>query len=133
MAHDNAKRIGKAQTQGLCVFTGVSGTDGAHLFSAGDYPELSDTPENIFAISRNHHSVRGQPCFDFLQRDGVDIVRPVSQRIWMLLNLSIEEMRPIIHRKLRVVKMWCERLDIQYPEVEKPEDYEKLIYQDRLC
>lgn len=133
MAHEQASRSGKAQTEGRCVFTGTSGVDGAHCFPAGDFRRLADVPENIFTMNRNYHSVRGKPCFDFVQRDGVDVVRPVSQRLWMLENLTIDEPRSIVRKKLSVVRMWCEMYDIEYPEPEKPEDYEKLIYQGRLC
>lgn len=132
MAHELASRAGKAQTDGRCVFTGTVGVDGAHCYSANDYTQLADVPENIFAMNRNHHSVRGRPCFDFVQRDGVDIVRPVAQRIWMLLHLTLDEFRPMIKKKLNVIQLYCEKHGIEFPEPEKPEDYEVLIYQGRL-
>lgn len=132
MAHENAMRSGKAQTDGRCVFTGLAGVDGAHFFSAGEYRRLADVPENIFAMNREYHSIPGKPCFDFLQRDGVDIVRPVAQRRWMLENLTLDEFRVIIKKKIHVVQLWCDMYAIDFPEAEKPEDYEALIYQKRL-
>lgn len=131
-AHNFASTHGKAQTQGRCVFTGLAGADGMHWYPANDFTLLADVPENIFAGVRNHHSVRGKPCFDWLQRDGVDIVRPVDQRKWMLENLTLDEFRPIIHRKIRIVGLWCEKHGYDFPDAKRPEDYEALIYQGRL-
>ena len=133
MAHESAQRAGKAQTQGRCVFTGTIGVDGAHWYPAGDFTLLADVPENIFAMHREHHSMRGKPCFDFVQRDGVDIVRPIAQRRWMLENLTLDEFRGIIHKKIRVVGLYCNAHDIEFPDAEKPEDYEALIYRVRLA
>lgn len=132
MSRALAVNIGKMQTQGRCVFTGLAGTDGAHFFPAGDFTILADVPENIFSMVRNHHSVRGKPCFDWVQRDGVDIVRPVAQRRWMLENMSLDEFRPMVFKKIRVVGLYCNAHEIDFPDAEKPEDYEALIYQDRL-
>lgn len=133
MAHESAQRAGKAQTNGRCVFTGLVGVQGAHWYSAGDYTRLADVPENIFAMVPSHHSVRGKPCFDWVQRNGVDIVRPVAQRRWMLENMTLDEFRGIIHKKIRVVGLYCNAHNVEYPDAEKPEDYEALIYQERLC
>jgi hypothetical protein len=133
MAHEQASRSGKAQTGGRCVFTGLAGTDGAHWYPAGDFTLLADVPENIFAMERNHHSVRGKPCFDWTQVDGVDVVRPVAQRRWMLENLTLDEFRAMVHKKIRVVGLYCNAHDIEFPEAEKPADYEALIYQGRLA
>lgn len=38
MSRALAVNIGKMQTQGRCVFTGVAGTDGAHFFPAAENP-----------------------------------------------------------------------------------------------
>lgn len=132
MNRSHAVATGKAQTHGRCLFTGTIGVDGAHWYPAGDFAALADVPENIFAMNRDHHSVRGRPCFDFVQRDGVDIVRPVAQRRWMLENLCLEEFRHIVHKKIRVVGLYCEAHNIEFPDAVMPEDYHALIYQGRL-
>lgn len=132
MSRNSAIQTGKAQTDGRCVFTGTIGVDGAHFYPAGDFTALADVPENIFAMNRDHHSVRGKPCFDFLQRDGVDIVRPISQRRWILENLCMEQFKHIVHKKIRVVSLYCNAHDIEFPDSQEPEDYRALIYQGRL-
>lgn len=132
MTRANAILIGKGSTEGRCVFTTLTGVDAAHFYPAGDYPALADLPENIFSMVRHLHSVIGKPCFDFLQRDGVDIVRPVSQRRWMLENMTHEDFRRAIKVKIMVVGGVCEAHDIEFPDAEKPEDYVALIYQSRL-
>ncbi len=129
MAHESAIRTGKGQTQGRCVFTGSIGVDGAHWHSARKYPALADVPENIFAMRRDHHNVTGKPCFDWKQIDGVDIERPVSERRWMLENMTLDEFRGIIHKKIRVVGLWCMHHGIEFPDAERPTDYEALVSQ----
>lgn len=115
------------------MFTGTMGADGAHWYPAGDFHALADVPENIFAMRRDHHSVRGKPCFDWVQRNGVDVVRPIAQRRWMLENLVLEEFKHMVHKKIRVVGLYCNACDIEFPAAERPEDYEALIYQGRLA
>lgn len=132
MTRETAIRTGKAQTMNLCVFTGMPNGDGAHLYPAGYYPQLSDIPENIFMINRRHHSWRGKPCFDFKQVDGVDIVRPVSERLWMLENMVIDDLRHLVWKKLRFLRAWCEIRRIGVPVVEKPSDIESMMYAERL-
>lgn len=128
-AHDAASRAGKAQTNGRCVFTGTVGVDGAHWYSAGDFGLLADVPENIFSMRRDHHSVPQTPCFDWTQRDGVWAVRPIAERRWMLENMTLDEFRGIIHKKIRVVGLYCNAHDIEFPDAERPSDYEALINQ----
>lgn len=132
MAHEQAIRNGKMQTEGRCVFTGTIGVDGAHWYSARKYPILADVPEDVFAMNREYHNVPGKPCFDWKQVDGVDIERPVAERRWMLENLTLQEFRHIIHKKIRIIGMYCNAHDIEFPDAEKPTDYEALIYQGRL-
>lgn len=131
-AHDLASRVGKAATEGRCVFTGLIGVDAAHLFSAGDYPELADIPENIFAMVRKIHSVPDASCFDFTYKYGVRKVRPVAERIWLLRTYGLDELKHIINKKLRVVALWCEAKNIDFPEPQRPADYDELVYQERL-
>lgn len=129
-------RLGKAATGGLCVFTGLAGCDGAHLFPAGDFPQLADCEFNIFAVSRDCHSVRGQPCFDWKQVDGVDIVRPVSERVWMLMYMTPENMwgyYHIIRQKLILLADECARVGVIYPDPVKPSDYFELRLRGREC
>lgn len=133
MTRETAIRTGKAQTMNQCVFTGAEGTDGAHCFSAGDFPELADLPENIFAMNRRHHSLRGKACFDFCQVDGVDRVRPVSERLWMLENMVLDDLRPLVWKKLRKLRQWCEIRQVDWPEPEKPADIAPLLYAERLA
>ena len=129
-------RLGKAATGGLCVFTGLAGCDGAHLFPAGDFPQLADCEFNIFAVSRDCHSVRGQPCFDWKQVDGVDIVRPVSERIWMLHNMIPEVMwdyQAEMICRLLWLNAECNLVGVEYPEPVKPSDYFELRLRGREC
>lgn len=97
MAHDAAIRKAKKAFEGRCVFTGLLGTDGMHLYSAGKFPALADEPFNIFPGVRRVHSVNGSACFD-KRADGSE--RPVGERIWMLRNLSADEMRQIVNLRL---------------------------------
>jgi hypothetical protein len=127
MAHDNAIRVGKADTDGRCVFRGTTGTDGAHLFPAGDFHALADYFTNVFAVSRDLHSTPDKACFDFKWVNGVRQVRPVSERIWMLENMSLDEFRGQIRQKLDSLAYFCEQLNIEFPESEKPSDYYSLI------
>lgn len=133
MAHESAIRTGKGQTMGRCVFTGMVGVDGAHWYSARKYPQLADVPEVVFAMRRDHHWVLGKPCFDWKQIEGVDIERPVSERRWMLENMTLDEFRGIIRKKIHVVGLWCMQYNIEFPAPERPTDYEELVNQGRLC
>ncbi len=119
-----ATREGKAQTENRCVFTGLHGVDGAHLFSCSQYPELSDIPENIFAMVRNHHSTPDNACFDWR----IDkTIRDISERLWMLKNMVIDDLRGKVSQKLRGLEYQCSKLGVRFPSDEKPEDYEQLL------
>lgn len=134
MTRAEAQRIAFKNTDGRCIFTGLSGGDPAHVFPAGDYPALANCPWDIFYIVRGCHSVRGEPCFDFLQVEGVDIVRPVSQRIWMIENMMPEAMwdyRPRVRRSLQLLAEECGRVGIEYPTPRNPPDYHKLRLRGR--
>jgi hypothetical protein len=93
MAHERAIAAAKRAFEGRCVFTGLTGVDGMHLYPAGRYPEYADEPLNIFPGVRYVHSVRGRACFD-LRADGSE--RPVWERIWMLRNLTHDDLRAIV-------------------------------------
>lgn len=129
MAHEQAKKFGKAQTDGRCVFSGLAGVDGSHWFPAGDYRLLADVPENIFAMNRALHCEEGTPCFEWKQVEGVNIKRPVAERRWMLEHMIPEEMAdyvPAIRRKISIVGLWCERVGYEFPEAEQPTDLYEL-------
>ena len=131
-ARKKAVASGKRETDNRCIMRGTKGGDGAHLFSAGDYPALADLSSNIFCISRDLHSTPDAPCFDFRRKNEFDrnsarIVRPVSERIWILQNLAIEEFRDVILTKLFRCELAAITQDIAFPEPVRPNDLESLL------
>ena len=118
-------------TDNRCIFTGTTGIDGAHFFPAGDFEKFADIPENIFGMRRDHHSVPQTPCFDWTQRDGVWVVRPIAERRYMLEHMSLEDFRPAIRNKIRIMGLYCEKYGVEFPEGERPTDYEALMLQGR--
>lgn len=133
MTRENAIRHGKAQTESRCVFTGTTGVDGAHWYSAGDFPALADVPENIFAMYRECHSMSGLACFDFKQVEGVDTVRSVAERRWLLENITLDDLLPMVRKKIHVVGMWCKKLGVEFPDAIQPSDYYALRLRGREC
>lgn len=126
-AHENAKRIGKKDSGGLCIFRATAPVDAAHIFSAGEYPSLADYFSNIVAVSRDIHSSSDKACLDFKWVNGVRMVRPVAERLWMVQELSLDEFRPMIFEKLHTLENLCEKHKIFFPTPEKPSDYYSLI------
>ena len=126
MTRANAVLYGKAATSNRCIFTGLSGADGMHWYAVRPFPALADVPENIFAGVRGCHSVRGSACFDWKQVNGVDVERPVSERRWILENLSLDEFRPLVRKKIHVVGLYCEKFGIEFPDAEQPSDHNEL-------
>lgn len=135
MTREQAQREAWRRTDGRCLFTGLSGADPAHAFAAGDFPALANCPFNIFYIVRQCHSVRGEPCFDWKQVKGVDIVRPVAERLWMLTNMVCEPMwdyRGAIRRALQLLAEECGRVRVEYPRMPVcPSDYYALRLRGR--
>ncbi len=107
MAHEAAIQRAKRAFEGRCVFTGLTGVDGMHLYPAGPYPEYADDPYNIFTGVRYVHSVTGRACFD-KRADGSE--RPVGERIWMLRNLTHDDMRETVRLRLDLFLVSIEAL-----------------------
>lgn len=130
MAHELAKAQAKRFYGGVCVFTGLAGIDGAHIVPAGDSKLLADFPQNIVPAVTYLHAL-----FDS-RVDGSR--RPVSEKIWMLRNLTLDEVRPRINKALRLLALRCEILrrgkghNLYVPDPEAPPD-EKVLrnWQDR--
>jgi len=99
MAHESAISRAKRAFEGRCVFTGLTGVDGMHLYPAGRYPEFADDAYNIYPGVRYVHSVRGRACFD-LRADGSE--RPVGERIWMLRHLTDKDLRESVRLRLEL-------------------------------
>lgn len=114
MAHELAKEQSKRFYGRACVFTGLGGVDGAHIFPAGDFHALADFPENIVPAVRMCHAL-----FD-KRADGTH--RPVGEKIWILRGFTIEDIRPRIHKALRLLSMRCMILHIEFPEEVAPYD-----------
>lgn len=135
MTRESAITAAKKAFDGRCIFTGLSGADGAHIYPAGDFPALADCEWNIVPIVRQCHSVRGQPCFDFRQVDGIDIVRPVPERLWMVVNMMPEEMwdyRSVVTRRLQLLALECDKVGVPYRGwFTNPPDYTALRLRGR--
>lgn len=101
MAHEPAKRLAKIAFGGRCIFTGLPGVDGMHLYPVRPYWSLSDEPLNIFPGIRERHSLPGPAVFD-LRINGSP--RPVSERRWMLESLTWEEARPLVLLRLKLLR-----------------------------
>lgn len=114
MAHELVKEQSKKFYFRQCVFTGLAGIDGAHIFPAGDFPALADFPENIVPAVRMCHAL-----FD-TRADGSR--RPVSEKLWILRRITIEDIRPRINKALRLLSMRCTILHIDFPEEVAPYD-----------
>jgi len=122
MAHELATQQSKRFYGEVCIFSGMPGVDGMHIFSAGKHKLLADFFENIVPGNREHHTGPGG-SFD-VRADGTE--RPVAERLWMLRQLSLEEVRPRINKAMRMLALRCEILHIQFPEPEAPID-EKIL------
>ena len=127
MAHENAKRIAKLHTMNRCIFRGTTMVDAAHIYPAGDFTSLADLAENIVAVSRDLHSTPDHACFDFKWVKGVRVSRPISERLWMALNMAVDEFKPTIRHKLALLQVACEERGIEFPEPERPADYYSLV------
>ena len=122
MAHESAKVKAKKAFDSRCVFRGTTGVDGMHVYPASLFPQLSDCEYNIFPGSRDLHSGR-EYCFD-LHDFGT---RLVSERIWILMNLSLIEFRSIIRRRLQQLELTCKERNIVWPEPVEPGDLNELL------
>lgn len=112
MAHEAAIEKAKRDFGGQCVFTGLAGLDGMHLYPAGKYKEYADDPLNIYPGVRYWHSVDGKACFD-KRANGYE--RPVGERIWMLRNMSRDEVRSKVRAR---VDEFLEKIGALTPETE---------------
>lgn len=50
----------------------------------------------------------------------------------MLLNMSLDEFRYIVKKKIYVMSLYCERHGVEFPEAEQPSDYYELISQKAI-
>lgn len=126
MAHEVAKDQAKRFYFRACVFTGQAGVDGAHIFPAGDFPELADFPENIVPAVRSCHRL-----FDE-RADGSR--RPISEKLWMLRHLTLDEISGRVNKALRMLALRCDvlrrpdRHNLYLPDMETPKDEKILRY-----
>jgi len=127
VARKKAVSSGKLETDNRCIFTGLKSVDGMHFYPANEYPQLADLSSNIFAGSRNRHSSPDHATFDTTFRRGVKLIRPVSERLWMLQNLTLEEFREVILTKIFRCEIACIAADIEFPDPIEPKDLQSLL------
>lgn len=128
MAHDVAKRCMVRRMGPQCVFTGLVGVDPMHFYPAGDFPSLADCEWNLFNGVRRLHSTPDAACFDWaINSDNVRVVRSIAERHWMLLHLTLDDIRPKIIVSLNSLQYVCEQEKIEWHEPKEPEDLNELL------
>ena len=123
MSHTLAKNAAKKAFENLCIFRLTEGVDGAHLLTAGRWPELADEPLNILPISRDIHSGL-RPCFDY-RADGSE--RPASERLWIARELCHVDVRRLVKLRTQRLMLTCYAQGVDIPEPLKPADLTDLI------
>ena len=129
MAHENAKAKARRAFEGRCVFKGTLGTDAMHFYPGGDFKTLADVEFNLFPGTRSLHSTPDAACFDWaLNEDSVFVVRSIAERHWILRNLTLIDVRPLILSRLISLKMICAVNGIEWHEPKEPEDLHELLH-----
>lgn len=124
---DRSIAAAKARYPG-CVFTGSESSDGAHVFPRSTHPKLAADCVNIVPIERGHHSGFAS-CFD---RYADGSYRDIGEKIYMLENWTLPEVRQKVKRQIGLLKLACEYWSIPWPEIKEPKDADALRYQGRL-
>lgn len=123
MAHDVAKALAKSAFDNLCIFRMTEGVDGAHILTAGQWPEMADEPLNILPISRDIHSML-RPCFDY-RKDGAQ--RPAGERLWIARELSHVDVRKRVKLRTQRLAFLCYAEGVDIPEPVRPKDLDELL------
>lgn len=99
-----------------------------HFYPAGDFKQLADCEWNLFPGVRWLHSTQDAACFDWaVNADGVRVVRSIAERHWILLNLTLDDVRPLIRIALKSLQYFCTTMNIEWHEPQEPEDLHELL------
>lgn len=120
---NRAKRLATSTFNDQCIFTGTVGTDAAHIYSAGEFPQLVDCQYNIVPVIRGLHSTLLNACLDY-RADGSH--RPTSEKVWMVKNLCTEDAKYLMFDRLAILFNVCYQKGVRW-DIQEPKDIESIM------